>query len=207
MSTFTTLKANIRADLDDAAIKSYTATDINDSVQDTYDDIVSLSHCIVKKVTLNWTANLSYYDFPTLVSDFMAVVAIFNNVNNRWLHDDKSILDFDMMRNDWEVATGTPQNWAALNYKHTAVFPRYVSAAGTYDLYYWAKAPTVVDAAAPLIATDFQRLITNGSIADLLESYEEFSKAGIFWNEYVKDLEAFAERIRDQAKTDLLILI
>lgn len=207
MPTFTTIKSQIRTNLNDSGAISYTTTDLDDSVQDGYDDIVSQTQCIIKKVTLNWTANLSYYDLPTLVSDFMACVAIFNNINNQWLDDDRTIRDFDSFRSDWELANGTPTNWAPLNFKYIGIFPRYSTAAGTFDLYYWATAPIVVDAGTPLIATDCQNLLTKYSTADLLEQFEEFSKASPFWNMYLETLEEYRERVKNLVKSDLLIRI
>lgn len=191
--------------LNDAGAISYTTTDMDDSFQDGYDDIACLSQCIIKKTTLNWSANLSYYDFPLLVADYMACVAIFNNVNNQWLDDNLTLRDFDSMRIDWELATGTPRNWAALNHKYTAFFPKYVSSSGTFDLYYWATAPTIVNVETPLISSDCQNLLTDYSTADLLEQFEEYTKAGPFWASYLDTLIMFKERVANLIKSDLLI--
>lgn len=207
MSTFSLIKANTRRNLNDINPKSYSVSDIDDSFQDAYDDIISRTQCLIKKTTLNWAADLSYYDFRSLVSDYMAVVAIFNNVNRRWLEDDKNTRNFDQMRIDWEIANGSPTNWTALNFKYTAVFPRYASAAGTFDLYYWATAPVIVDAATPLIATDMQHLLEEYSTEDLLEQFEEYVSAAPFWELYEENLEIYRERVKNLTKTDLLLLI
>lgn len=208
MANFTTLKANARRDLDDIGVKHFPAADINAVAQDAYDDIVAYTQCIIKKTTLNWVGDLSYYDFKTLgVSDFLSCLAIYNNVNRRWLFDDKTIRHFDGMRWDWELANGTPENWAALNFKYTAVFPKYKTSSGNFDLYYAATAPVIVDASTPLIATDFQKLITNYIIGSLLEEIEEFTKANDYWIKYYADREEYRERVKNIAKSDLLMVV
>ena len=204
---FSAIKSNVRDNLNDAAVINYSSTDVDESTQDAYDDIISQTQCIIKKVTLNWTGDLSYYDLITLVSDYLACVAIFNNVNNRWLYDDKTLTHFDLIRDDWEIAHGTPESWAALNHKYIAIFPKYAVTSGTFDLYYWAIAPTVVDANTPLIATDFQHLLEKFTTADLLEQFEEYTKAANFWETYITEIEQFKERTKNIAGRDLLIII
>src|SRR5207244_10102131 len=123
---FSAIKSNVRDNLNDAAIVNYSTSDVDESTQDAYDDIISQTQCIIKKTTLNWTGDLSYYDLTTLVADYLACVAIFNNVNNRWLYDDKTLAHFDLIRDDWEIAHGTTENWVALNNKYIDIFLMYV---------------------------------------------------------------------------------
>src|SRR6185436_5900487 len=161
MSTFATIKTNIKQNLGNS--NTYSNTDVDDSVQDAYDDIVALSQCIVKKTTLNFQDNLNYYNFrdnvnfPNIyVADLMAVTAIFSNLTNLWLLDDKVLKDFDRDRIDWENWTGATVWWAPTNdYRRYVIVPMQPVASGTFDLYYWAKAPTVVDGDTPLLPNDF----------------------------------------------------
>jgi hypothetical protein len=206
---FSQLKTDTRINLNDSGVLNFSVQDLDDSMQDAYDDIVSLTQCIIKKTTLNWTGQLSYYDFGSLIAegDYLAVIAIRNNVNNEWLDDNKNMRDFDMMGVDWELRSGTPLWWAVLNFKYTAIYPRYINSSGNFDLYYWATAPLIINSENPLIAPDFQDLLTKYSTMDLLESFEEFSKASIFWNDYNTHIEKYRERVKNLAKTDLLIRI
>jgi hypothetical protein len=209
MSDFSALKSVIRENLNDVGEINFSDTELNDSVQDGYDDVLCLTQCLVKKVTLSWVANLSYYDLADLVtdSDYLACVAIYDNVAGRWLSDNKTTRDFDKEGDDWELDTGTPENWAATSPTKIAVRPRPTTAIGTFDLYYWATAPSVDDSATPLIATDCQALIPKYSTADLLEQYEEFTKASFFWKDYLEFLEVYKTRVKNLVKTDLLIRI
>lgn len=204
MPTFNTIKNNIRIDLNNTNPSSYSASDLDDSVQDAYDDIVCLSQCLIKKITLSWVAELVYYDFSSLVSDYMACIAVYDNTSKRWLDDDKNTKIFDQIDIRWEVANGTPQNWAPVNHKYIAFFPRYTAPTGTFDLYYWATAPTVNNSDTPLIATDCQVLVNKYVVADLLEQFEEFTKAQPFWAAYMKVLEDYTERVKNLAMNDVL---
>lgn len=205
MSTFTQIKTNIRSNLNDAGVTFFTAQDLIDSTQDAYDSCVALSWCLVKTVTLNWQNDLSYYDFVSLgVSDYLATVAIFDNVSNRWLCDDENTKTLDLLRNDWELWHGQPQGWLPINFQYIAIYPKQAIATGTFVLYYVALPPIIVDGDVPLIANDKQVLIELDATADLLEQAEEFTKASTYWQEYFMNFEEYIERTRNLAKADLL---
>ena len=221
--TFLEIKTNIKANLGNSAF--YSVTDITDSVQDAYDEIVTLSQCIVKKIVISFQNNLNYYNFqdqtnfPAIyVADFIAATALFNNNTKQWLLDNKTLRDFDLDREDWENWIAQPLYWAPTNdYKRIAIVPKFNIAVGNFDLYYWAAPPTVVDSETPLLPPDYQNLIELYSTADLLEQAEEFSKAAVYWEEFygIKDgnqffdrgIYALARRSKDLAKSDLLRLV
>jgi len=203
------IKYHVRKNLEDLGITFFSAPDIDDSFIDAYADIVIRSKCIIKKATgLSWIANLSYIDFITDygVTDYMATTAIFNTNLNRFLEDNLSTTQFNLIREDWEICVGEPTNWAPSDFKRIAVFPRQSSAQGTFDLYYWATAPSFVDADTPLVSTDKQQMFEQYGVADLLEQQEEFAKSLVFWKEYFKNLEEYSDRVHRLAKSDLMLL-
>lgn len=206
MSTFSELKTRARVNLNDLGVIFHSSDDLQSSIQDAYDDVAAISGCIIKKVTLDWVANLVYYDFAALgVTDFMAVIAIYNNVNNRFLRDDIDLVKLDMIRDNWEVWTGTPQWWVASNFKYTAIVPHYTTAAGTFDLYYMAMAPTVVDTSVPLIPSNEEITLVDYTTMDMLEQSREFVKAQPFWENYQKKVEDLKFRNQNFARRDFLI--
>jgi hypothetical protein len=142
------------------------------------------------------------------VTDFLGVIAIFNNNTNLWLRDDLSKRDFDRIRIDWELWTGQSQYWTPISLKYIAVAPRLQQGTGTMDLWYWGKAPIWTDAddtvTEPLVASDMQSLFEYFSTADLLESAEEPTKASIWWQKYMVNRESYKQRCRDNARPDLL---
>src|SRR5438034_11789538 len=158
--TFDEIRNNIRANLDDAGVTFYSADDLVDSMQDGYDDIAFQAKNIIKKATLPFLTS-PYYDFSLLVSDFLAVVAIFNKNNNRWLDDNLTLRDFDKLRNNWELWNSSPAWWAHVTLNLVCIVPTYpVLPAQGFDLYYSARAPAITDfTESPLISQDFQKLL------------------------------------------------
>lgn len=308
------IKSDIKDNLSDLSLNFYGEDDLNDSVQDAYSDIAILTQCIQKKTALNWVPNLSYYSPVALgVSDYLGVIAIFNNVTNLWLRDDLSLKDFDRIRRDWENWTGTPQFWSpsdpvrfGIAAKYSSVFlplQQFYNSAGftffnsfgtgyvhfitigtiTYSyvqqpsdgssdianalvnainsssnlnmvasavgslvilsallntgdtvlcsasdgnasknvlelsnaitsgyfiLYYFALAPALTsDTDTFQIAGDMQTLLTHYVTADLLEQAQEFGKASDYWNNYYQGIEDYADRVKRNVKSDLLLRI
>lgn len=203
------LITNIRANLNDAGVSFYTATDLTDSLQDGYDDVAAQSKCIVKSSTINWQNGLSYYDFISLsVSDYLGCTAIFNNNNNLWLEDFYTRFQVDNEDPHWEITEGEPRLWIPINFKYIAVYPRKTTATGNFSLKYWAKAPTMtLDSDIPLIATDKHELMEFYTTADLLEQGEEYSKAATYWQEYENSLSDYIERVQNISRADLLLIV
>ena len=74
------LKTTIRTNLDDAGVSFYSDDDLNDSLQDAYDDVVCMSQCVTRTVVLDWISQLTYINFNSDygLNDYLATVAIFN---------------------------------------------------------------------------------------------------------------------------------
>ena len=127
------IKANLQANLFELGFNFYSDNDMNDSIQDAYDDIAILTQCIQKQITVKWIAQLSYYDFMEDtrlgISDYLGTIAVFNNVTNQWLRDDLSLKDFDRIRRDWENWIGTPLFWAPSDPKRIAIAAKYTGPA------------------------------------------------------------------------------
>lgn len=221
--TFAQIKQSIQDNLADAGVY-YSQADLDTATQGAYNMTVSLSQCIIRKVTLPFKGNLIYYNFqdqsnyPDLyVADYMACTAIFSNLTNLWLLDDKALKDFDRDRIDWENWTGNGVWWVPTNdYRRIAIIPHATTDVSTFDLYYWAQAPIVNNANCPEVPADFSYLIELYATAGLLELAHEFVKAQIWLNEFygIKDgnqnedsgIYALAARTKNLAKSDLLML-
>lgn len=225
------IKADIQSNLTDLNLNFYSDDDLNQSIQDAYDDVAILSQCIQKRVTINWISNLSYYDFKSLgISDYLGTIAIFNNITNLWLRDDLSLKDFDRIRRDWETWIGTPQFWAPSDPVNISITPKYLGSntpgafdplsfsnafyignfttLGTFILYYWTVAPELTsDSDTFLIASDKDQMITQYATGDLLEQCQEFSKAAGYWDLYFENLDEYSDRVKRNCKSDLLLRI
>jgi hypothetical protein len=230
------VKAEVQTNLTDLNINFYSDDDINNSIQDAYSDVVILTQCIQKQVTLPWVSNLSYYDFVNRfnISDYLGTIAIFNNVSNLWLRDDLSLKDFDRIRRDWENWIGTTMFWAPSDPFRIGICPKMLdnnlrygafdansfnndaffinnsaqSNLGSFILYYWGLAPILVsDNDTFLIASDKDTTLTQYATADLLEQAQEFNKAGSYWGPYYTNVDDYADRVKRNCKADLLLRI
>ncbi len=216
------IRTIIRENLsDDGVSTNFQDEDINQSINDAYNDIVSKSKCIVKSVTLNWLPNVNYYDFlsgnnnaNTAVLDFLGVIGIFNNVNNLWLRDDVPLRDFDSLRYNWELWNGVPQFRCYHSMKYDCIVPKLnVSNGGTFILWYWGKivngfgAPNDAsfDVTEPLIAPDMQSFLFEKFVmADLYESIENVGAASQWWPQYFFKLNEYKSRCKKNCASDIL---
>ena len=200
------IKANLQANLVELGINWYSDEDMNNSIQDAYDDLTILTQCIQQMQTINFTSDLCYYNFYDSISDYLGAIAIFNNNTNQWLRDDLSLKDFDRIRRDWEKWIGTPIFWAPSDPKRIAMAPKYKVATGNFNLYYWVSAPLLVaDTDQFLIASDKTTAILQYATADLLEQAQEFNKAQTFWAQYYPNVADYADRVKRNCKADLLL--
>lgn len=210
MSTRAQIRTLLKSNLAEAGISSgqYNDDEINDSIQDAYNEIVSKSYCIIKSATVNYVDQMTYYDFITLgITDYMACIAIFNNNTNWWLRDDISLRDFQRLRRDWETWQGQPQFWAGHSFKYVAIAPKLFTAVGSMLLWYWATAPVLTDGDTPLVANDMQSLFEFYCMGDLLDGAEEPSKAAIWWEQYNNNLPKYKERCKNLAKSQILMRV
>lgn len=207
--TYAEIKNHIRSNLNDAGVQFWSDVDLNESIEDCEAEISFLARHIIKKQTIAFQAR-AHYDFRLLgVEDFLCVIAIFNENTNRWLHDTLTVKDLDKVRDDWELWTGTPQYWAPVNFELNVIVPYMPEPTGNLILYYAAKAPEPLTnpANTPLIATDQQKLIELYVTGDMLEQAEEYVKAGEYFDLYYPMLMEYSDRVKNQARSDLLISI
>jgi hypothetical protein len=206
------IKTNVRVNLNDNGIQPtfFGDEELNESLQDAYNEVVCKTRCNIKQVTLNWPNATTYFDFINdfAVSDYLGTVAILNNVTNLFLRDDVSLRDYDRIRRDWELWEGNAQFWAPHSLQYIAITPALAVGTGTFKLYYYAIAPTLtVDATVPIIASDMQILLELYSTIDMLETAEEPSKGQQFNLMYYKKIAMYTERCQKLASADALLRV
>lgn len=203
MPTRDEISTIVRVNLNDLGVTFYSADDVNDALQDGYDDIAVFSGCIQKTANLTLLDNTVYYDIPAAISDFFAVVAAYNNNSNRWL-EFQPLKHFDGVRIDWELWTGEPLFGSISNFRYLAFIPHQVDAVGTITIWYRALAPVLSGSTVPLIHTDEQDLLELYATADLLDQAEEYTKADSYWEQYFTRLMAYKKRVASLATSDYL---
>jgi hypothetical protein len=211
--TFGQITTNIRTNLNDAGVTFFSEDDINDSLQDSYDDICAVSQCNLQIADQQqWPVVVYINPVSDLgLSNYLGTVAIFNYATNRWLFDDLNIRDFDRIRRDWELWQGTPLFWAPSDPLHIAIAPTYqaVNSINLFKFVYYAQAPTITDFTnqVSIVATDVQDLHEFYVTADLMEQAQEYNKASGWWSKYDEKLTEYSERVKKSNRADLLLRI
>lgn len=173
----------------------YEADDLNDSIQDGYAEVAGITGCIFKATTVNIEANLSYYDFGALISDYLAVTAMFNPQTKRWMTP-VSVRQLEDIREDWELATGNSFLFWPVNFRFVAIYPRLTVSSGQLYVYYRAQADVLTGSSTPQIPEEHQAVLESYVTGDLLEQAEEFTKAQIEFDNYEKSILALRYAVR-----------
>ena len=177
------IAARVRFNLDDSVISFYSADDINDSIQDAYHEVIAIARTIESATTINLTANLSYYNLSTLISDYLHVVGLYNTQTKKWL-DYLPLKLLQELDARWETKIGEPQYFTVLDDSYIAIYPKVSATSGTLAVLYKAMANTLSAATTPTIPDYHQIILEQYSTMDLLEQAEEFVKAQEWMREY-----------------------
>jgi len=200
----------IRNNLNDLGITYYTDKDINESIQDAYDEIVVYSECIEKWIDLPVNTLIAtegganpWVHISRIIADYYRPIALLNQTTRLFL---SPLMDReqDDYRWDWQLGNGSVGDfiingpeWLALPNSYTNVGNK------PLRLFYKAKAPKMlVDTDFFRILEGFQILIEHYCTADLLEQNQEFSKATGYWNQYEPKLEEYRNKIQLLSKSD-----
>ena len=192
------LAQRVRTDLDDLSAGFYTAQDTTDSLQDGYNLVASLSECVENNAVINFTGGLCYYDFPSLIPDFLRIYGIYNNDTNRWMEPIDTI-ELYKLRDNYELTNGTPWWFQPISHKYTMIFPAPATTTGSMTVLYKAQAPSMTDDTIPAIPQVDHNILEFYSTADLLEQCEEFIKALKYWEIFNKTLEDVKKLMRNRS--------
>lgn len=197
------IATKVRDNLNDNGITYYSVTDINDSIQDAYDEVVVYCECIEKEATLNFVANNTYIDIKSLIGDYYRPIFIYNQGTKLFLDftHDRNLVSY---RADWEYYVGSIRDFAILDSTKLGFSGRLgtITANDKFKLYYKASANTLNGDSHLQISDAYIKLIENYATADLLEQNQEYIKAQTYWAEYDVDLEQYREKIQLLAKSD-----
>lgn len=168
----------------------YQSIDLNDSIQDGYDEVCAFSGCILKAVSIPFVNGLSYYDmYAQGITDYIGVVAIFNTAINRWMWP-TSTRKLSDVRIDWETAAGTPWYFVPINHRFIAIYKKPITDGyGNMYVFYRAAAPILAPGDPIAIPDDYALCLQDYSITDLWEQNQEWTKAATHIAAYQKTLD------------------
>jgi len=195
------LTARVRFNLADAGVTYYSADDLNDSIQDAYDEVVALTACIESAGTMAFVSDQIFYNAIDDISDFMRPIAVKNSNTLRFL-DIIFLKSLDSFRDDWEQGVGSSEYLGLIDSKWMTPFPHMGTGAGNLEVFYKASANTLGASTVPTIPTQFQKILEFYSTADMLEQMEEFEQAGKAWQDYIAELQRFKNFLKDRVMSD-----
>lgn len=190
------LAAKLLVNLDDNAI-FFESADLAFSTQDGYDEIAAATGLIEKATTLTLSATTTYYDFRTLIPDFIGLIGIWNTVTKRYLTP-VSLLYLEGQRPDWEVQLGTPEVFWPINFRYVAIFPQ---RADLCYVFYRASAPTLAGDTTIAIPAEHLRVLLDYSTGDLLETQQEFESAMVYLTNYIAGIEKLRQSVQNKLNT------
>jgi hypothetical protein len=167
----------------------YSPIDFVDSIQDAYDEVVANTGVILKSETVDLQANLSYYDMRTLLPDFLCIMGAWSVSQKRWLIP-VSYRELDDIRDDWELAIGSPYLFCPVNYRYITIYPKPSSTTGQLYIFYKATADVLAGDTIPQIPIELsEAILREYVIGDLHEQQMEFTKAQMRWEIYVQKMQ------------------
>lgn len=182
----------------------YTVDDLNNSIQDGLDEIVPFTGCVYKSAAVTFGQFTTYYDFLTLLPDYVGLVALFNNVIRRWMWP-TSLRKLNQVRIDWDVAYGTPEYFCPINHRYIAIYKKpAIAHYGQMLVFYLASAPTLGDSTEIPIPDEYVTVLESYSKADLWEQAQEWGKAGVELKNYIESLEELRLLMKSKRNRDRL---
>ena len=196
------LGARVQNTLNDVGI-FYSAADVNDSIQDGYTEVAALTGCILKATSVSLVGGQTYYDFGSLIPDFHAVTAIFNPQLKRCMSP-LGLRQLEEMRDDWELANGSPFCFWPVNFRFVAIYPKLTTSVGTLYVFYRAHANVLTGGDAPQIPELNLDTIEHYVQCDLQEQAEEFTKAKLEFEQYIQGIKDLKKASRSFRMPDLM---
>lgn len=174
------LAALIVQNLDDSGV-FHTSVEVNDAIQDAFDDLILTHGLLPKAVAITETADLTFYDLVTLIPDFVALRGIYRASTKLWLVS-RNLRWLHYQRDDWELQTGSPTDFWVANYRRVGLFPHSnVTTASNLWVFYYAAAPALTGSSDLNIPVDSGfRALENYATSVLLTKAEEWTKAEMY---------------------------
>jgi hypothetical protein len=193
--------SKIRRNLNDLGITYYSENDLNESIQDGYDEIVVFCECIEARYDVPFVNNTTYYNLRNTVPNYYRIIKIRDIDKNRFL-DPASARGENFYRDDWEIVNSDPREFVIAGPDYVGMSGRSSVATGSFTVFYKATAETLGPNSVLRISDKFINLIIDYCTADLLEQNEEYQKAARYWDKYEPALEDYRRKIQLLANSD-----
>ena len=198
------IATKIRDNISDAGITYYSKSDINESIQDGYDEVAVYSECIERWTVLPQVVDTTYYDFSTIIPDYYRIISIWGMEYKMFM---EPVVDRDLVsyQQDWELASYGSREFMILGPNYVGISGRRssIGSENQYRIYYKAQANKMtLDTDIPRININYHNLLELYGTADMLDQNQEYGKAAGYWNQYNDKLEKYKQKIQLLAKGD-----
>jgi len=194
----------VRGNLSQDGLDFFTLLDFTDSIQDGYNLAVGYSECIEGYGTIDFVSELTYYDFSTLLTNYLRPLAIFNNNTNRWL-EATSLKELQKIDYKWETVHGEPIMFWPINFKYVALFPRPSTATGNMTIFYKKVADTLTGGTTPEIPDECVDVLEQYVTSDMLDQLEEYNKSTRYFKEMQETLEGLKKLVNKRLLPDIIL--
>lgn len=194
-------KAIIQPNLGDIGSSFYSVEDLNNSIQDAYDEMVVLFGLRAKRALLTLHPQASFINVFQQVPDYCGAIAVWDVQMKRFLYDDVGWPFGFQKFGRWQTLNLRPTHWAPVD-TQTIVFMGKTLAPIDYELHYFAGAPVLsfdadqIDLPRNLVSTMEEYVY-----ADLLEQFEEYTKAQIHWDNFARAIGDVGSRLSNVARS------
>lgn len=203
-------RKKIAYNLDDFGV-FYSVEDINESIQDGYDEIAVVSESIERQVDLSVDVILNtmgggkpWLHIKTLIPDYYRPLAILNMSTRQFLtpNIDRNEDDYKI---GWQISNTANVYSFIINGPEWIALPNgyWQSSNQPLRVFYIAVPLRMQTDDDPFrILNEYQFLIELYSTADLLEQNREFTKAQQYWTDYEVGLNEYRLKILSLSKAD-----
>lgn len=192
------LVTSVQRSLDDNSANFYKVDeDIIPSIQDGYNLVAALCETIENSADVDFISGQVFYDFKTLIPDYLRIFGIYNNNTSRWL-EPVSLLDLMKTRDDWEATVGEPYLFWPIDWRTVALFPNQAVATGDMTILYKASANTLGPNDEPELPTVHHKVLETYALDDLLDQAQEWSKALSYAQLLDQDIEEILKIVRNR---------
>lgn len=190
------LKAIVQANLGDVGVSFYSDEDLNDSIKDAYDEVTSLYGLRIKESVISLAANTSYVNVVSQVPDYIGGIVVYDPLLKRCLNDDV------MWPSDFRTKlSGTPTAWAPVD-SEQIVFLGRPATERFYELTHFSSAPELIDDSSEIsVSRVIVPIMEEYIYGDLLEQFNEFTKAGMRWEKYFSMIEMSMSKLQSAAQS------
>lgn len=184
------LVARIQQSLSDSSGVYFNSPEVVLSLQDALDEINIAGEIFTKEASVVVPPNTLYYNIYEAIPDYYRLVSVFSPARNMFLPI-KNFRNFATYRRNWEKSYGTPYEIGLVNYQYITFYPTTPPTQPLTFRYVAFPAP-VGDTDLISYPAQFISCVELYCIADLLEQLQEFTKAGIAWQDYETRLGQFS---------------